>query len=204
MNNDIVPQGYMKDHKGSLVPEDMVKEIDKLRDTLVRDIVSGASKLSSILSDFKAKALDDIEAFIGLSAEKYQVKYGGVKGNVTLTSFDGSHRIIRAISDRICFDEKLLVAKQLIDECFKEWTSGSRSEIKALIDMAFKVDKQGKINTERILGLHRLNITDAKWLKAMAAINESIMVSSSKAYIRVYQRNKNGGYDQINLDMAAL
>jgi hypothetical protein len=195
---------YMKDHRGALIPADMVKELDKLRDAQVKEIVSGAEKLSSILADFKRKAMDDIEAFIALSAEKYDVKIGGDKGNVTLMTFDGSYKIVRAISDRLCFDERLQVAKQLIDECFKEWTSDSRSEIKALIDMAFKVDKLGKINTERILGLQRLNITNEKWRKAMQAINDSIMVSSSKAYIRVYKRNEKGDYNQINLDLAAL
>lgn len=195
---------YMKDHRGALIPADMVKEIDKLRDAFVKEIVSGAEKLSAILADFKLKAMDDIEAFIALSAEKYDVKIGGEKGNVTLMTFDGSYKIVRAISERICFDERLQIAKTLIDECFREWTSDSRSEIKALIDMAFKVDKQGKINTERILGLQRLNITDEKWRKAMQAINDSIMVASSKAYLRVYRRNQKGDYEQVNLDVAAI
>jgi hypothetical protein len=204
MNNDTVPSGYMKDHRGSLIPIDLVKEIDKLRDSVVREIVSEAIKLSDVLSDFKARAMGDIETFIALSAEKYKVNYGGKKGNVSLMSFDGAYKVMIAISDRICFDERLQIAKQLIDECFKEWTSDSRVEIKALIDMAFKVDKQGKINTERILGLHRLNITHVKWQTAMAAINDSIMVSSTKEYIRIYKRDAKGDYHQINLDVAAL
>jgi hypothetical protein len=37
----------------------------------------------------------------------------------------------------------------------------------------------------------------------MQAITESIQYSSSKQYVRVYRRNRDGGYDQIPLDVAA-
>jgi hypothetical protein len=199
-----VPDGYMKDHKGSLIPNDMVKPIDKMRDELVRDIVNAALRASEILTKFKASAMGDIEAFIQLSAEKYEVKVGGDKGNVTLFSFDGEYKVMRAISDRLTFDERLQVAKALIDECINEWSDGVRPEIKVLVDDAFQVDKQGKINTERVLRLRRLDIKADKWLKAMDAIGDSIQVASSKKYIRIYQRQKSGDYRQIDLDLAAV
>jgi hypothetical protein len=199
-----IPEGYMQDAKGSLIPIDMVKEIDKLRDSLVKEIAQKAAEMSSVLEGFKKKSMDDIEAFIDLSAEKYGVAMGGKKGNVTLTSFDGSLKLIRAMADKIVFDERLQVAKSLIDECIHEWTKETRSEIKTLIDTAFEVDKEGKINTGRVLGLRRLDITDPKWLKAMEAISDSITVASTQAYIRVYRRKDDGTYKLLNLDVAAL
>jgi len=76
---------------------------------------------------------------------------GGRKGNITLTPFDGKYRIVRSVSDRLEFDERLQAAKALIDECIKEWTESSRSEIRALIGNAFQVDKASRINAKRIL-----------------------------------------------------
>jgi len=196
--------GYMEDTQGRLVPVGMVSEIDKTRDDLIYEIVSQAEDLSKILGDFKKGVMDDIAAFISLSAEKYGAEIGGEKGNVTLMSFDGKYKIVRSISDRIEFDERLQVAKELIDECITEWSDGSRDEVKVLINDAFYVDKKGKLNTNRILGLRRLNITDEKWKQAMDAIGESITVSGSKAYVRIYERRTDGAYKQINLDLAAL
>jgi hypothetical protein len=194
--------GYLEDSQGRMVPQDMVSEIDRLRDELVREIVAKATDLSQRLHDFKQDTMADIESFISLSAERYGVQVGGKKGNVTLTTYNGEYKILRAISEYITFDEGLQAAKELIDQCIKDWSDGSRDEIKVLINDAFYVDKMGKVNTNRILGLRRLAITDPKWKRAMDAIGESLTVSGSKAYIRIYKRIGDGSYRQIN--MAAL
>lgn len=195
--------GYMKDSKGRMVPEEMVKPIDKARDELVKEIIGHAAMVARSLAVFKTKALDDVRAFVELSAEQYGVKIGGQKGNVTLTSYDGEYKILIAIDERITFDERLQAAKALIDDCFREWTKDAPSELKVIVDDAFAVDKAGKINTNRILGLRRLPIENETWKKAMEAISDSITVAESKEYIRIYRRNDKGDYDLINLDIAA-
>ena len=68
---------------------------------------------------------------------------------------------------------------------------------------AFYVGKSGKLNSNRILGLRRLNITDEKWKKAMDAISDSVQIVGSKEYIRIYRRNSKGEYDFVNLDLAS-
>lgn len=201
-----IPEGFIEDQRGRLVPVAMVKEIDQVRHDLINEIVGRAKEAQQVMAVFKAQAMADIGAFIELSAEKYGVKkMGGSKGNVTLTSFDGRYKIQRAVAEYLVFDERLQVAKTLVDECIHAWTEGSRSEIHALIDHAFQVDQEGKVNTSRILGLKRLNITDEKWLQAMQAIADAIQVVGSKTYLRFYERVGNSDrYEPIPLDIAAL
>jgi len=201
---DVNLDKYREDARGALVPIDMIREIDLLRDDLVMEIVARSRELNVVLTAFKKKVMDDIAAFIELSAQKYEIKIGGEKGNVQLLSFNGKYRVCRSINDYIVFDERLQVAKKLVDECVSEWSKDSSSEIKVLVNHAFEVDKAGKINTERILGLRRLDIKDEKWKRAMDAIGDSVQVTGSKSYVRIYERNATGKYDQINLDMAAL
>jgi hypothetical protein len=56
-----------------------------------------------------------------------------------------------------------------------------------------------------VLGLRRLDIKDARWLKAMAAISEAVQVVGSKSYIRVYERiGDTDQYRAIPLDIAAV
>lgn len=197
-----VPQGYIKDAKGHLIPENMVKDIDRLRDTTVTDIVEKAKVVSHILADFKAHAMAEIEAFVDISSEQYGVQRRGAKGNLSLVSIDGQYQIKVAVSETLHFDERLHVAKDLIDECIKDWTEGSRSELKTLINDAFAVDKEGKLNTKRILSLRRLNIDDERWKRAMDAISDGLQVVGSKSYLRVYEKNSLGGYSQLNLDLS--
>lgn len=196
-------EGYMQDAKGRLVPIEAVKPIDKMRDQVVKEIVTRAQQVANELNVFKVQAMADVRAFIDLSLREYSVSYGGAKGNVTLTSFDGEYQVLLAVADRLVFDERLQAAKALIDECLREWTTDSRPELRALIDNAFQVDKAGKINTARVLGLQRLDIKDPKWQAATKAIRDSLTVSQTKEYLRIYRRNKDGDYELINLDVAS-
>jgi hypothetical protein len=204
MEKNINQNDYMENSHGSLVPKAHIHAIDLLRDQTVMNIVKQTEEINKILRFFKMQTMRDIDAFVQLSAEKYKVKWGGKRGNITLLSFNGEYKVIRSINDYIVFDERLQIAKEQIDNCAKKWSDGSRSEIKALINYAFQVDKTGKISTERILGLRRLDIKDPDWLKAMELISDSIQVTGSKEYVRIYKRNKEGKYDQIDLDFAAL
>lgn len=194
---------YWRDAKGNLTPAELVKEIDKARDALVNEWVERGRDLSKAISHFKEGIFGDVQAFIELSAEKYGAKVGGNKGNVTLFSYDGKYKIQRAINESLQFDERIQAAKVLIDECLNEWSEGSRPELKALIERAFNVDKEGNLNTSRILGLRRVEIQDSRWQNAMQAISESVQVVSSKAYVRLYERvGETDQYVPIALDVA--
>ena len=196
---------YMTDPQGRQVPVELVNEIDKLRDQTVKDIIERVMGMRETLNDFKSKVKDDIFAFVNLSAEKYGKKHGGVKGNITLTTYDGKYKILIANNEMLEFDERLQIARELIGECLEEWSDGARAEIKLLVNDAFKVDQKGKVSTPRILGLNRLDIKHPKWQQAMQAINESKQVFMSKKYLRVYERNdKTGEYNHISLDVSAM
>jgi hypothetical protein len=196
---------YMKNAQGHLVPREMVPEIDIVRDELVMEIVREAEKLRSLMQAFKNKINGDIAAFISLSSERYGAKVGGNKGNVTLTSFDGRYKIVRANTDSVTFDERLLAAKDLIDQCIHRWTDGSSPEIRALVEHAFQTDKTGKINTGRVLGLTKLDIKDEQWKQAMLAIRDSVTIAGSKMYFRVHERiGQSDNWRQISLDIASL
>jgi len=200
-----IPQGYRQDAKGRLIPIDTIKPVDLARDELVQEIVQRARTTSATLAEFKTQTFADIGAFIDLSAERYDAKLGGAKGNVSLVSFDGRYKVQRAIQDTLTFDEGLQAAKALIDECVHAWTADARSEIRALINDAFNVDKEGNISTGRILGLRRLDIKDEKWQRAMAALSDSVRVQCSKSYIRVYERvGDTDQYRAIPLDIAGV
>lgn len=204
-NTQTIPAGYRKDAMGRLIPEAMIKPADLKRDELVCVAAQEAKKVQEILREFKANVFHNIRAFVDFSAKEYDVKMGGKKGNLTLYSFDGAYKVQVAIAEHMVFDERLQAAKHLIDGCITEWAQNSRDEIKVLVQDAFQTDKEGKINTGRVLGLRRLDIRDEKWQKAMRAIGESLQVVGSKEYVRFYERI--GGTDEyrpIPLDVAAV
>ena len=200
-----IPAGYRQDAQGRLIPESMIKPIDVERDRLVRHLIDRASELNRELADFKAVAFGDVRAFIEMSFEEYGAKLGGKKGNVTLLSFDGRYKLQIAVQDSISFDERLQAARSLIDECLAEWTEGARPEVVTLVNDAFRTDTKGEIRTARVLALRRLEIADERWQKAMKAIGEACQVTSSKEYLRFYERiGESDMYRPIPLDLAAI
>jgi hypothetical protein len=199
-----VPPGYRRDARDRLVPESKIKPIDQARDALVLELVGGARSVQASLKAYKTRAHDDIAAFVDLSAEQYGVTVGGRKGNVSLLTFDGRYKVVRAMAEHIVFDERLQAAKELIDACLREWTEGARPEVVTLVQDAFRVDNAGNIRTGSVLALRRLNISDTRWQEAMAAIGDAVQVVGSKSYIRLYERDANGAYQPISLDLAGV
>ncbi len=195
---------YWEDAHGRLVPIGTIKPIDRTRNDLVTDLFTRAQNLSRLITTFKAGAFADIAAFVDLSAGEYGVKLGGTKGNVTLVSFDGRYKVQRAMQETITFDERLQAAKKLIDECIQSWGAGSDDKIKVLVNDAFQVNKEGQVNTGRVLGLRRHNFTDEKWQRAMQAISDSVQTACSKSYLRFYERSGDSDeYKPLSLDVAS-
>ncbi len=200
-----IPPGYWQDASGNLIPESKVKDIDKLRHQVVTDLCHMAKQRRDGLAEFKAKAMQEVAALVATSMEQYGVKTGGEKGNVTLTSFDGRYKLVRQMQDRLVFGEQLLAAKALIDECVQAWSKDANDNIRALVNHAFQTDKEGKINTGRVLGLRSLNIQDEAWKQAMQAIADSTKTASTTPYVRFYERDEGTGeYRAISLDVAAV
>jgi Protein of unknown function (DUF3164) len=205
MNTEINVPGHRRDHLGRLVPEAQIKPIDQIRDEMVLRIAARAAEISALLAQVKREFFEEIDAFVELSAAEYGAKLGGGKGNITLHSYDASVKVIRAMSEHIRFDERLQAAKKLVDECLNDWTSESRSELRTIVQDAFRVDQSENLRVQQILSLRRYAIDDERWQRAMAAISDSIQVIGSKPYVRVYKRiGTTSQYQQIPLDMAGV
>lgn len=202
-NSVEIPAGYVRDRDGHFVPKDKVKPIDRARDKLVNSIFKEAEKISGTIADFREECFVRLADFADTSASEYGAKLGGKKGNMTLYNYDGSVKIVIQRGESKSFDERLQVAKSLIDDCIHDWSKGSNKNIKVLINDAFQVDKEGRVSVERIQGLRRLDIDDPRWLKAMDAIADSIQIIGSKRYFRVYKRvGETDEYRPVSLDAA--
>ena len=194
---------YMADTKGALVPVELIRPEDLLEDETVRKIVGYAIALSDQITRFKEHTFDDLRDFEAVLAQEYQATKGGAKGNKTFMSHDGLFKVQVAVADRVDFGPQLQVAKTLIDECLNEWSADARPELRSLVTRAFNTDKEGQINRTEIFMLLRLDITDARWRRAMDAIRSAMRVIGSKTYVRCYRRSDTeGAWEAITIDLA--
>jgi len=200
-----IPDGYMKNQEGHLVPAAQVKPQHVLEDQLVREIIALAEAEAASLRQLKATIKESVDAFLALVAERYGVQRGGKKGNITLQSFDGALQLQVAIGEFTDFGPELQVAKVLIDQCLTDWSASSGPELKVIVTDAFRVNKEGRLDKDRILALRRHDFADERWKKAMDAISDSLRVHRSKEYFRLYRRPAvDQDFVQIPLDIARV
>lgn len=200
-----IPPGYRPDAKGRLVPESQIRPQDLLEDQTVEKILGYAEELSAQIARFGAHTLEDVDSYLAILREQYGASKGGRKGNITLTSYDGTRKVSIQVADRIAWGPELQIARDLVDECVGEWAEGARSEIRTLVQHAFQPDKQGEVSREAVLALRRIEIDDPRWKKAIAAIGDAIRVVGSKTYVRFYRRARpDARWEAVPIDLASL
>lgn len=197
-------KSYLRDGAGRLVPESLVKPEHRLEDQTVRTIIGYARDLSAQIGRFRGHTFDDVASFVELLAEKYGSTRGGAKGNITLTSYDACQKVVVQVQDQLTFGPELSAAKELVDACISSWAADADPKIRALVEHAFQVDKEGRINRSALFQLRRFEIDDEKWRQAMEALGDAIRVVGSREYVRFYQRSDpRGRWEAITIDLAS-
>lgn len=201
MDEKNIPDGYMENGLGHLVPVANVAELDKLRDETVRKLVGQAERTGVLVAEFRARAEADVAAFAELSAQEFGAEIGGEKGNVTLTSYDGSMKVVRARADRITFTEAVRVTRELCFKCIEKWSEGVNANLATCVRRSFETDKNGHLSAAKILSLRSYEIKDdPDWDAAMRALDGAIQVIGSRQYVRFYRRGPDGKYAQVGVD----
>jgi len=191
---------YRQNALGHLVPEDKIDKTDKKRDDLVCELIPEAETAAAAMRDFKASAMKRIQDFADFVALKCKAPIGGVKGNITLTSYDGSLRVIRAVDEFISFNEKMTAARAIILDYIANLTKGADTDLAEIVSRAFETNKDGHLATARILALRAYNVKHPEWRRAMDLISQSIVVQSTGHYIRFYKKDGNGKWQQIPME----
>ena len=207
MASEIVVDGdnptHMLDSQGRAVPIANVSDADRLMTETVNTILGFADDLSAQIGRFKGHTFDDVYTTRDLLAERYGLRRGGEKGNITLTRFDGLARVSIKVAEQLAFGPQLQIAKQLVDQYIDEFRDEIPNEIMPLLTHAFQMEKPGVVNTQAIYGLQRLKIDHPVWEQAMKAITESRMVLGSKAYIKIERRADYGApWQTVTIDLA--
>ncbi len=196
-----IPEGYMQNGQGHLVPAANVAELDKLRDEQVRMLVEEAEQIGRQVAEFRAWAAGAVASFVELSAQEFGASIGGERGNVTLTSFDGSMKVVRSRADEITFNEAVRVTREKVFACIEKWSDGANANLARLVTKAFETDRNGHLSAAKILSLRQIKIEgDADWDAAMAALDGAVQVIGSRQYVRFYRRGPDGKYAQVGVD----
>lgn len=200
---EVAGKTYMTDAKGALVPVELVKAADQLMDEQVRKIIGFALPLNAQIARFKQHSLDDVAELLAVLRQDYGASPGGEKGNVTLTSYDGTLQVRVQVQERLTFGPELQAAKANVDAYLTELTEDSGPELRGIVHHAFRTDQAGLVNRAELFRLLRYEIQDERWQAAMKAIKDSIRVEGTKEHVRFYRRpDARSKWEAITIDVA--
>ncbi len=193
---------YYQRADGSLLPESLVKDEDKLKDNLVNDLSVKILKLREEMDELKKGVMEDMDSFLKLMAEKYDNKIETKCGSYSLTSYDGKYRLKIETNDYTRYNEKVYIAKELIDSYLDDTTKDASEAVKAIVSTAFQLH-QGHFDAKAIGRLRQLSITDEKWVKAMEVLDDAREVVTTGRSLRLYVR-KDSGYELVNMNFSVI
>lgn len=196
--------GNWIDAAGKTVPQKYIDSHTKARDKLVEALVGAAQTERKRLEKFGADANAKIQKFLEqlFSQEGFTPNK---KGNYTLTNFSGDQQVCVKVHEFMEFDERITLAKRLIDECIEDWSEGADANLLALVNEAFRVRGKKGLDVKSVLGLKKIQVKDksGRWAKAMKLIDESLRTVASKSYLQFKVRpDPSAEWKTIRLDLA--
>lgn len=188
---------------GDTVPVRFVPKHDKDRDRLVEKLFKAAADVNHRLLALKDLTSGNINAYIERRTQEYKLAPNR-EGNYILATFSGDKQLQMKIGKFIDFDDRLQFAKQKIDNCLERWSEGADAKLRTVVFDAFKIDRKGRVDTKRILGLRKLAIKDKEWQEAMDLIGKAVTVVSSKTYFMFRFKEADGEWRTMPLDLARI
>jgi hypothetical protein len=195
-----------KDEAGNVIPANRITKSEKLRERYTARIVKEAKAINRALTTLKAfvdGASNDI--FLQVAKEN-DIDISKRKGNFTWYNFDHSIKIEININERIAFD-KLLIngCKEKLMTFIDNTVTGNEDFVKDLILDAFNT-ATGKLDTKKVMSLlkYQDRITNPLFKEAMQLLAKSVTRPDSKMYSRVWEKNSEGEYVNIDLNYSSI
>ena len=190
-------------HKGEVVPKEYVSSIDKKKEKALTKLLKQSYQLNEKLTELKKQMFSEADALVELDYKEHNMDKPETKGNHTMYSFDKSIRFTIKVQDVIEFDDRIQMAQQKINQFLEAKSEGADSDLLLLVNNAFKTTK-GRLDKSRIFGLFGLDIKNKIWLDAIELIKASITTNHTRRYASIAERDANGNYSDVQLNISAI
>lgn len=194
------------DESGTKIPFNRLTSVEKLHERLSSKLLKNAQTINKQLAEFK-KTINEAskEAYEAFMQSKEANKES--KGNFTWYNFNRTIKIEVAISERIEFDDLTIkAAKEKLDAFLDANIKSDNQFIKDMVLDAFETKRNKQLDVKKVLGLtsYKSRINDPLFSAAVDLISEAIRRPNSKAYFRIWLKDQEGKYSNIELNLSSI
>ena len=193
------------DEAGTKIPYNRLTKLEVLREAELAKLVKEATACNLKLVLFKKQIATTCDKLIKEFMKSKGVESIG-KGNTMLYNFDRSVKIELSINDRIEFDDLTMKAcKEKFEEFLSDNIDEKQAFVKDMVRDAFSTSR-GKLDSKKVMSLlkYETRIPDSTFQQALVLLKESIRRPDSKSYYRVWVKDGEGGYQNIDLNFSSI
>lgn len=193
------------DESGTQIPFNRLTKLEIMQESELARIVKEANKINASLVSFKKQISQTCDKIIAEFMRSKNVESIG-KGNVTLFNFDRSIKLSLDVNDRIEFDDLTMKAcKEKFDEFLNANIDEKQEFVKQMVNDAFSTSR-GKLDSKKVMSLlkYETRILDSTFQSALILLKESIRRPDSKSYYRVWVKDADGSYQNIDLNFSSI
>ncbi|MDT8412679.1 MAG: DUF3164 family protein [Vicingaceae bacterium] len=194
-----------KDEKGIEIPFSRTTKSERMMETQSFKILKKALQLNERLNAFKQEIKEICEKVYATYMEEQQNEKPS-KGNFTWYNFDRSIKIEVSINERIEFDDMAITAcKDKLNQFLTDNVESKDAFIKEMVLDAFETSR-GKLDAKKVMSLlrYRSKIKATLFQEALNLLESSIRRPDSKMYFRVWHRNDDGKYENVELNFSSI
>jgi len=178
----------IKDAQGRLCPVTMFSDVQLARNILIAQNVTEAKRRAAEQSEYHHELIASIGEFFRISAEEHKAKGLGDEDGVSMVSIDGLQRIKLVKAKSATANEKLMIAKAMLEKLVEERGANVEPFFKALALSAFETSSTGQMRLDKVMELKNLRCDYPEWLEIKAALDQAIEYVFKKRYVVFYER----------------
>lgn len=182
-------------------------EYDRKRDQYLATVFARMEALSHQLAEFKREA---IASGLILHDEMYDAyrrkRPDKPVDSYTLTSEDGTRRIIIERSERCEYDETAEVAISQIREVLRDKFAARNLGMYEMLETLLMRNAKGDYDERLVAKLrkHEDRVNDPRFSDAIKMLDAAYRPVGSQTYIRAYTRDKNGPWREVTMNWSRM
>jgi|JFJP01.1.fsa_nt_gi hypothetical protein len=192
----------LTDAQGRVCPIGIYTEVQIARDRLVKQSIAEAKKRANEQQLYHQDMIASISEFFRLSAEEHHAKPLGEESGVDMVSIDGLMRIKLVRAKSATANEKLMIAKAMLEELVAKRGANIEPFFKTLVFAAFETSATGQMRLDKVIELRGMKCEYPEWRSIKEALDAAIEYVFKKRYVVFYERESaKDSWKQIPLNL---
>lgn len=197
------------DESDYTIPFNRVSKFERVKEAHAAKIYKSAIKINDMLNQFMVmiiQANEEVNEEMNKENKLINKKVKTIKKSFTWFNFDRSVKIEVVAQDSIRFDEaKISVAQELLYKFIDKKVVGTEDMVRQFLNRGF-VNSKGALDTKKIFDIlsFRSKIQDAQFQSVLNLIQDGISRHFCKRYYRVWVKNEEGAYENIELNFSSI